>query len=83
MNMIKTNDLKKGCRVQLTNGWYATIVDNMKGDTRMAIVEGHVTITDTVYSHDIVRAECNNVWMPVTLTPKQTSLRAITRTLGF
>jgi len=81
--MMKTNELKKGCRVQLTNGWYATMFDDRKGDTRMAIVEGHVTETDMVYSHDIVRAECNNVWVMVTHTPKQTSLRALTHTLGF
>lgn len=81
--MMKTNELKKGCRVQLTNGWYATMFDDRKGDTRMAIVEGHVTETDMVYSHDIVRAEHNNVWVMVTHTPKQTSLRALTHTLGF
>lgn len=83
MIMMKTNDLKKGCRVQLTNGWYATIFDNMKGDTRMATVEGVFTETGSIYAHDIVRAECNNVWVSITHTPKQTSLRALTHTLGF
>ncbi len=51
---MKTNDLKKGDRVQLRNGWYATIADNAKGNTRIATVEGHVTETGSVYSHDIV-----------------------------
>ena len=81
--MMKTNDLKKGCRVQLTNGWYATIQDNAKGDTRMATVEGFVTETGTVYSHDIVRAEYNNAWVSILLTPKQTSLKHLTSHLGF
>ena len=50
---MKTNDLKKGDRVQLRNGWYATIEDNLKGNTRMATVEGIYTEMGSVYSHDI------------------------------
>jgi len=79
--MMKTNDVKKGCRVQLTNGSYVMVNDNMKGDTRRVTREGNMT--DMVYSHDMVRVECNNVWVAITLTPKQTSLRALTHTLGF
>lgn len=52
---MKTNDLKKGDRVQLRNGWYATIEDNKKGNTRLATVEGIYTEMGSVYSHDIVR----------------------------
>ena len=52
---MKTNALKKGDRVQLRNGWFATIADNLKGNTRMATVEGICTETGSVYSHDIVR----------------------------
>jgi hypothetical protein len=35
---MKTNDLKRGARVVLTNGWEADIMDNMKGNTRLARV---------------------------------------------
>ena len=52
---MKTNDLEKGDRVQLRNGWYATIADNMRGNTRLAAVEGHVNEIGSVYSHDIIR----------------------------
>ena len=79
--MMKTNDVKKGCRVQLTNGSYVMMSDNMKGDTRRVTREGNMT--DMVYSHDMVRVEHNNVWVIITHTPKQTSLRALTHTLGF
>lgn len=72
---MKTNDLKKGCRVLLDNGWYATIQDNLKGDTRLMTVEGHVTEMGSVYSHDIVQAEVNNHWVTVQHTPKQADLR--------
>ena len=50
---MKTNELKKGDCVQLMNGWFATIEDNMKGDRRMATVEGFETEMGSIYSHDI------------------------------
>lgn len=51
---MKTNELKKGDRVLLECGWYATIADNKKGDTRLAEVEGNFTELGSIYSHDIV-----------------------------
>ena len=50
---MKTNEVKKGMRVQLADGWYGTIADNMSGNTRMVEVEGTYTETGRVYSHDI------------------------------
>jgi hypothetical protein len=50
---IKANDLKKGDRVRLSNGWYATIEDNKKGAIRMATVEGLVTEMGSIYAADI------------------------------
>lgn len=50
---MKTNELKKGDRVRLRNGWYATLVDNKKGNIRCATVEGYETETGDIYSHDI------------------------------
>ena len=52
--MVFTNDLKKGTRIRLRNGWEAVLCDNLKGNTRMATVEGNVTETGSVYAHDIV-----------------------------
>ena len=51
---MTTNEFKKGDRIRLRNGWYATIADNMKGNTRMAKVEGFVVGIGNVYSHDIM-----------------------------
>jgi len=51
---MKTNELKKGMRIQLANGWKGTMADNMKGNTRLVEVEGIYTETGSVYSHDIV-----------------------------
>lgn len=49
-----TNDLKKGDKVLLRNGWNAQIEDNMKGNTRLCTVYGYCTEMGSVYSHDIM-----------------------------
>jgi len=82
-NLVKTNDLKKGTRVRLENGWYATLVDNARGNTRMATVEGYYTETGSVYAHDIVEAEIANAWVTVTHTPQQQKMKQAVKTWGF
>ena len=69
--MMVTNDLKKGVRIQLRNGWYATIMDNMKGNTRLADVEGYCREIGSVYSFDIMKALVDGVWVLIDHTPKQ------------
>lgn len=83
MTLIKTNDLKKGARVQLQNGWFATIQDNRKGDTRIATVEGFVTETGSVYAHDIVKAVIGESWVSIQHTPKQMAMKNRVETFGF
>lgn len=74
---MKTNDLKKGDRVQLRNGWYATVQDNLKGNTRYLEVEGFSTETGSVYAHDIVlKINANGINTPIEHTPAQDKLRA-------
>jgi hypothetical protein len=68
---MKTNELKKGVRIELRNGWEATLLDNAKGNIRYALVEGYYTESGSVYSHDIVRALVNGIWELVEHTPKQ------------
>lgn len=72
---MKTNDLKKGARVRLANGWFATIEDNIRGNIRMATVEGYVTEMGSVYSHDIVAVKVDGGWVMVEHTPAQIKLR--------
>lgn len=69
--MINTNDIKKGTRVLLKNGWYATIMDNRKGNIRLAEVEGYVKETGSVYASEIVSAEVDGVWVQVVRSSKQ------------
>ena len=86
---MKTNELKKGARVQLRNGWFATIADNMRGNTRLAEVEGIVTETGSVYSHDIVwfiPPKVNGFMGPavkVEHTPAQLKLKKQLATMGW
>jgi hypothetical protein len=73
---MKTNDLKKGARITLRNGWLATIADNKKGNIRDATVEGFYTETGSVYAHDIMSVLVNGMlWVPIEHTPAQNKLR--------
>ena len=74
---MKTNDIKKEMRVQLRNGWFGTMKDNQRGNTRMVEVEGIYTETGSVYSHDIVRVKPDNFtdWVEVEHTPAQETLQ--------
>lgn len=66
-----TNDIKKGTRIRLRNGWYATMMDNKKGNIRMAEVEGYYTETGSIYAHDIAAVMTDSGWVTPTLTEKQ------------
>ena len=83
MSLVKTNDLKKGTRVKLANGFYATLADNARGNTRIATVEGFVTETGSVYAHDIMEAQVSNSWVTVNHTPQQQQMRQAVKTWGF
>ena len=73
---MKTNELKKGTRVYLRNGWEATLMDNLKGNTRLADVEGYCREMGSVYSHDIMRyMDANGNWNDVEHTDKQKACR--------
>jgi len=75
--MIKTNDIKKGDRIQLRNGWYATMYDNKRGNIRMAEVEGIYTEIGSVYAHNIVMAKVDGGWQQVEHTKQQKKMRAM------
>lgn len=69
---MKTNDIKKGMRIKLANGWYGTMKDNKRGNIRMAEVEGTYTEIGSIYAHDIISVENpEGVWTIVEHTPSQ------------
>ena len=80
---MKTNDIKKGTRVKLRNGWEADMADNMRGNTRVCKVYGDFTETGSVYSHDIMKVKVDGEWVEVEHTKKQLECRKINQQYGF
>jgi hypothetical protein len=79
---MKTNELKKGTRVQLRNGWYATLLDNKRGNIRDAMVEGFYTEAGSVYSHDIMQyQDANGKWNNVEHTESQLNCKKMNAAL--
>ena len=83
MKMVKTNELKKGTHVWLSNGWEADIADNAKGDIRMCKVYGVYTEIGSVYSHDIVGARVNGEKVLIEHTSKQQKLLRYVTSIGM
>lgn len=82
---MKTNELKKGDKVELRNGWKATIEDNKKGNTRMATVYGACTEMGSVYAHDIIRlidGDSNEKFI-IEHTPEQLALQERIKKMGW
>ena len=81
---MTTNDIRKGTKVMLRNGWGATVEDNnTRGTTRLCTVYGWMTEMGSVYSSDIVKAEVNGVWTDVQMTSAQAKARANRNLMGF
>ena len=79
-----TNELKKGDRVMLKNGWKADICDNMKGNTRLANVYGLYTEMGSVYSHDIdYKMNNDGSTTQMEYTPAQLKLKETVASYGF
>lgn len=82
---VKITDIKKGARVELRNGWFATVMDNcVKQHTRVCNVEGFVTEMGSVYSTDIVRVLTDSGnWAKVEHTDGQRKRAAQRKVYGF
>jgi len=82
--MIKTNDIKKGQRIQQRNGWYGTMFDSKKGNIRTVEGEGDFKEIGSVYAHEIVRAQDDQgVWHTVEHTQAQLKLKSKLRAMGW
>jgi hypothetical protein len=68
---IRTDQLKKGTRVRMRNGWEAIVVKKCDGNTLMAEVFGDFTETGSIYAHDIVVAVVDGKWVDVEMTEEQ------------
>jgi len=68
---IKTNDIKKGDVFLQTNGWYGEMVDNMRGNIRVANIHGIYTEMGSIYVWDISLVVKNGKQYGIELTTKQ------------
>lgn len=73
---IRTDQLKKGARVRMRNGWEAIVVKGCEGNALIAKVFGDFTETGSVYAHDIVAAEVDGKWVEVEMTEEQSRFYA-------
>ncbi len=79
-----TNDIKKGTRIQLLNGWYGTMEDNKRGLIRMATIEGVYTEMGSIYAYDIYQAQnAGGHWIKVEHTPDQLKKKKNIQSMGF
>ena len=77
---MKTNQLKKGASVMLRNGWKAELVDNMRGNTRLAKVYGDYTEVGSIYAHNIVKYKIGDSWYDdIVHTKSQKELMALVK----
>lgn len=76
---MQTNDIKKGTRIKLHNGWFGTMYDNKRGNARTAEVEGFYTEIGSVYAWDISHAYDpeSDQWVEIELTDKQKEAQAM------
>lgn len=80
---MKTNDLKKGDKFRLRNGWEAKMEDNGRGNVRFATVYGFVTEMGSVYGYDIVTALTDDGEVAIEHTPAQLKNKALNESVGF
>ena len=82
MNSIEPNDIKKCDIGYLKNGWKFEMMDNKKGNIRMAMVHGDFPEMGSIYTHDIDFIEKDGDDVPVNASryEKQTTM---IRNLGF
>jgi len=80
-----TNELKKGDKIRLRNGWDAKLEDNLKGNTRLCTVYGLFTEMGSVYSHDMMWKQNadGSVAEVIEHTPAQLKLKQRCAAMGF
>lgn len=83
-NTTKISEVKKGARVELRNGFLATVLDNLvNGQTRLCNVEGFVTEMGSVYSSDMLNVLTPSGWSQIQHTPKQLAGRTFRQQTGW
>ena len=82
MNSIQPNEIKKGDLGYLKNGWKFEMMDNKKGNIRMAKVHGIETEIGSIYAHEIAFIQKDGDDVPVDASRYQVQATMI-KNLGF
>lgn len=81
---MKIQELQKGERIKLANGWEGTLKGKPGNKTTvLAEVEGFFTEIGSVYCHDILYVRRDEAWLGVEHTPTQLKLKQQVDALGF
>jgi len=68
---LRTDQLRKGMRIKLRNGWEALVVEECKENILEAKVFGDFTETGSIYAHDVVAVQIDGSWVEVKMTEAQ------------
>jgi hypothetical protein len=79
---MKTNDIKRGMPIRLTDGALGTMADGKRGNIRNVVVNGD---QGSAYAFDIaaVMTPADGVWHDVELTDAQRQSMRTVRAAGF
>ena len=80
---ITSNEMKKGDFIIQANGWYGEILDNMKGNTRVANIHGYFTEAGSIYVWDITNIVKDGKLYNLKLTDKQVKDRVMVESISF
>ena len=80
---ITSNEMKKGDLIVQANGWYGEILDNMKGNTRVANIHGYFTEAGSIYVWDITNIVKDGKLYNLKLTDKQVKDRVMVESISF
>lgn len=82
--MIKTNDVKKGTRIKMDDGFEGYMQDNVRGNIRLiSIVTPQGEDWGSTYAHRIKQAFVDGKWVDVELTREQIKMRASLDAMGL
>lgn len=80
---ILSNNIKKGDLIVEAHNWYGEIIDNKKGNIRMANIHGLFEEMGSIYVWNITRVCKDGVVYYIKLTKKQKKDKKMINVMGF
>ena len=80
---ITSNEMKKGDLIAQVNDWYGEILDNKKGNIRVANIHGYFTEAGSIYVWDITHIVKDGKLYSLKLTDKQVKDKIMVESISF